>query len=509
LNLLVSGTPLQIAEDHASWLGLDSKVLQMQRDLPSATLRTELCLPTVNVETLGVRLTPFQMQIYQTLITSFTSVLASAYLCGEIGESACSRLATLSGQSSLEEDSLRVFHQRQQQLYHRAARFWDLAVSIGKLPTGHPLQAGLEKVLLSWAPEERTTLTEHLRRWTPLFREAEEAAQPSSGQEPSTPIPPLALDGHSLQLFDRHRSIIIKMLGINHLAQQWCLEAMFGNDPEGVLHRAMENLTEANRPNCVVCWEPIDIRDANLSVYQPCMHGFFCGGCAHEIQRRQLACPLDRGRGGVANAAKLRMLRAPDAEEPAPTPLWQKILGPKLGAVIQTILEDHQTRGPHQAVIVTRGNGSQRLVRAFEQLHQDWPALRGNLPETCPLDAFALHGSGSSRAVQLGLWKQGGRSQKTRVLLLAAQHTCQEIVGLNLQAQSAQDLITVYLLTLPEGSSGALDHDALLQTLGRFKRPGHGQVMIRVVSCAETFEEDRLPRDLSAISELLDTLRQD
>jgi hypothetical protein len=79
-------------------------------------------------------------------------------------------------------------------------------------------------------------------------------------------------------------------------------------------------------------------------------------------------------------------------------------------------------------------------------------------------------------------------------------------VGLNLQAQNEQDWIVVYLLTLPDNSVGALDRDALLQTLGRFKRPGRGRVTIRMVSCAATFEEERRSNNLQAISELLDSL---
>jgi hypothetical protein len=105
---------------------------------------------------------------------------------------------------------------------------------------------------------------------------------------------------------------------------------------------------------------------------------------------------------------------------------------------------------------------------------------------------------------------------------LVTQNNCQEIAGLNLQPKDGAPEVTVYLLSVPVeraarsrpvASSSAPDEEeevyhsgALLQTLGRFKRPGQGTVSVFLVLCEDTSEWEHREKHYAQLSTVLSQL---
>jgi hypothetical protein len=172
--------------------------------------------------------------------------------------------------------------------------------------------------------------------------------------------------------------------------------------------------------------------------------------------------------------------------------------------------------------LVVQSNGARRLHTAFAEVAAGWTEAHHRAP--FPLELCVLSGNSWARARQLQNWHSAPVERETSsILVLVTQNNCQEIAGLNLQPKDGARRVTVYLLSVPierhtaQGSqstaTAASDEEdevyhsgALLQTLGRFKRPGQGTVGVFLVLCEETSEWDHREKHHAQLSAVLSQL---
>lgn len=517
LHFIVSGTHESIAAKNLMFMGLGvprSQLLQMTQE---ASIGAVLPKPQIYLEILPTRLQALERCLYATLLRR-TPTAARALLNSEVAVRADMEVSPEGRRrGDLLHDAMTHFCNQQLLAWQQTARYWQLAAQVMELPPSHTLRRRWDAWTRQWTQVERDALSRCVGRWSTLPASCREGVQTLS----------LVLDAGNLQHLHKERQhLLVCSLGETRLAKDWCWTALLGQNPAPLLRDPMY----AHEVHCVICWETLPTlapETQAIGVFQPCMHGLFCAACTRRLsQGSRHVCPLDRQEGTCITLQDLQnhgaaLMQRQSVSTSNPEHAWEACLGPKLRGIVAHVLQRHHARGPHHVALVVRSNGARRLQLAFEEAAVGWTDTH-HAP--FPLELCVLSGNSWARARQLQNWHVAPTERgASGILVLVTHNNCQEISGLNLQPKDGASEVTVYLLSVPieqssltaSSSSSTIEANeedevyqtnALLQTLGRFKRPGQGTVGVFLVLCEDTPEWDARERHLAQLSTVLSRL---